>query len=112
MRAGCVNFDPKLLRPQEFAGQASVLRYLDLDNDWREVDVPENALAFTWCQVPIVYQLSEQGESGLIAELSGDEYYESADMALSEELSRELFERSGRIQRIRLTLNTNHLFNA
>ena len=111
VRAGSVNFDPKLLRPLEFSEQSSSFRFLDLQNDWREIDVPRRALAFTWCQIPVVYLLDDDSESKLIVELSNGDYVESQDAVLSADLSRELFSRSGHIRKIAITLNSNQLFN-
>jgi hypothetical protein len=111
VRAGSVNFDPKLLRPLEFSAQSSSFRFLNLQNDWREIDIPSQALAFTWCQVPVVYQLDDNSKSKLIVELGNGDYVETHDAVLSADLSRELFSRSGHIRSIALTLNSNQLFN-
>lgn len=110
VRGGCVNFDPKLLRPQEFCGQPTSFRFLDLQNCWRNIDVPTDALAFTWCQVPVVYQLDEERQPGLVVEMHDGKCFEFADPALPAELSSELFNRSGNIHRITLTLNSSQLF--
>jgi hypothetical protein len=111
VRAGCVNFEPRLLRAQEFSSQPNSFRFLNLNNDWCEIDVPSNALAFTWCQVPVIYQLDDESGSGLIVELSNGDFFEATDPALPAELSRELFGRSNHLRKITLTLNSGQIFN-
>lgn len=111
VRDGSVNFDPKLLRAREFSEQSASFRFLDLQGDWREIDVPSNALAFTWCQTPVVYVLDDNSGLKLLVELSDGNYVEANDAMLSADQSRELFSRSGHIRRITLTLNSSQLFN-
>ena len=36
-----------------------IFRFLDVHGQWQSLTLPESALAFTWCQVPIVYQLRD-----------------------------------------------------
>ena len=51
---GAVRFQPSLLRAREFVREARKFRFLDVDGNWQEIDVPAGGLAFTWCQVPVV----------------------------------------------------------
>jgi len=52
---GIVSFRPVLLRRAEFLSAAATLRHYDADGASRSLDVPAGALAFSFCQVPIVY---------------------------------------------------------
>ncbi|MFT4604207.1 MAG: hypothetical protein ACI9W4_000936, partial [Rhodothermales bacterium] len=56
---GAVSFQPALLREREFISDARPFRYLGVGGDWQELEVPASGLAFTWCQVPLVYTLGE-----------------------------------------------------
>jgi hypothetical protein len=56
---GRVRFQPTLLRPQEFLREPGEFRYLDVDGAWQAIEVPAGGLAFTWCQVPVVYRLAK-----------------------------------------------------
>jgi hypothetical protein len=96
---GVACFRPVMLRREEFREEAGAFCYHDVEGKAARIDVPADALAFTWCQVPVVYVLSAGPASirvtdrdGLTAEHAGD----SLDAATS----RALFERSGRIARI------------
>jgi hypothetical protein len=97
---GAVRFDPGLLRSCEFGTAARPLRFLDVDDSWQELEVPEAGLAFTWCQVPIVYRLRDSGGAGLSVTLEDGTSETRAGLRLSPELSEHIFRRSGRVRRI------------
>ncbi len=101
VRDGVVHFMPALLRPREFLREPGVFRFLAVSGEWEELSVPSGGLAFTWCQVPLVYRLG--GEEPSLEIIRDDGSRESmSDLALPADLSRELFQRTGRIQRIEL----------
>jgi len=92
-----------LQSPQQF-------RYLDVSGNWQEIAVPDNALAFSWCQVPIVYQLGSNSQDPVTVTLSDGNKLSMPE--LSVELGHELFSRSGRIQQLEISLAANILFDA
>nr|WP_136251602.1 hypothetical protein [Ningiella ruwaisensis] len=108
---GSVIFDPFLLREQEFTSNKMRFKYLDVNNDWRDLDLDENSLAFTWCQVPIVYELSNEvsAMSVKVTLLNGDTV-NCEHARLSQSLSQDLFSRNGKIATIKLTLPHDVLF--
>lgn len=108
---GEVEFNPKLLRTCEFVSTEKTLRYLDVKNDWQETTVPKNGIGFTWCQVPVVYELSD-GSPTLTLTLSNGKQITSSDLTLVGEYSHALFNRTGFIKQIYITLNTNQLLSA
>ena len=56
---GQVTFDPRLLMRTAFSDQAMIFEYLSTTDQWQTLKLPTNALGFTWCQVPIVYELTD-----------------------------------------------------
>jgi hypothetical protein len=101
---GEVRFDPRLLRCREFAAEPRPFRFLDVDGRWQELTVPASGLAYTWCQVPVVYQLHGQGRPSLTITLEDGSSQTHPQLSLSAELSSELFRRSGRIRQLSLAL--------
>ena len=72
-----------------------------------KLDLNQNQLAFTYCQVPIVYELKDAGQSisvlyanNKIENINGD--------SLSKEMSADLFSRSGKIKEIRVCFERSH----
>jgi hypothetical protein len=107
---GIVSFKPALLRAQEFAAEAREFCYLDVGDEWQTIKVPARSLAFTWCQVPIVYRLdNEAAESVLINRNDGTELNLS-ELEMPIDLSDELFRRSSTIRQITVTFGTDQLF--
>jgi hypothetical protein len=109
VRDGVVHFEPSLLRAVEFPAEPRSYRYLDVKGDWQDIDLPVAALAFTWCQVPIVYRLEDIDAPGLTVVLEYDTTKESNKLSLSESMSAELFQRSGHIRQINVRLSREHL---
>ncbi|MBL4629835.1 MAG: hypothetical protein JKY14_01255, partial [Paraglaciecola sp.] len=107
---GKVRFAPRLLRKQEFTEFARTFRYLDVSDQWQALSLPANCVAFTWCQVPVVYELTE-GDPILNTELAGGEQIKGDGVELDIMLSHELFTRSGKIRSIRVLINSSYLFD-
>jgi len=104
IRYGTVSFEPKLLRACEFGVVARPFRFLDVDGHWQELTVPAQGLAFSWCQVPIVYHLVERGPPTVTVTRDDGSSQTLAAPSLPADLSAELFSRSGRIRRLSLDL--------
>ena len=99
---GCAHFQPALLRAREFDSKERPFRYVDVDDQWQEIRVPASGLAFTWCQVPIVYELTGESEPMLaIADSDGGETVRQ-ELVLTADESAELFDRSGHIRKLHL----------
>ena len=107
---GIVHFQPSLLRAREFIAKSRDTGYVDVDGNWQTLTVPVNGLLFTWCQVPIVYTLNDGAEASVIVICDDGTEHTYTQMALSPELSEELFQRSGRVRQINVSLRANLLF--
>ena len=95
---GSLRFEPFLLRRRELLTAPARFDHLDLDGRWRQIALPAGSLAFTVCQVPIVYRPAEQPH--LVVTRSDGSTVRCAGAALGPELSRALFERTGEIRQI------------
>ena len=107
---GSVDFNPELLRACEFLAEPGTFRYLDVDGNWQDLTVPAGGLAFTWCQVPVLYVIDDDAEPTLVIRLDDGTEKELAQTRLPAEESSELFKRSGHIQQLSLTFQTASLF--
>ncbi len=100
---GVVSFQPVLLRASEFRREGGRARFHDLEGHPISIEVPADGLAFTFCQVPIIYRRSRNvaairitGSDGEIREVAGDE--------LDPETSQALLARCGGIAQIEVTV--------
>ncbi len=106
---GAVRFEPALLRAREFIGEPAVFRFLDVDGQWQELTVPTAGLAFTWCQVPIIYHLDESAKPGVTVTRDSGERLALPGLALPADTAQQIFQRSGSIRRIELVLTSRQL---
>ncbi|MFT6731842.1 MAG: hypothetical protein ACJAS9_000015 [Polaribacter sp.] len=111
VQKGTVSFQPDLLKRREFISDQQKFRYLDVDNIWQTIDVPSSGLAFTWCQVPIIYQLNNQISESLTINCDDGEQQTFTNLSLTENYSQDIFLRNGKIRQINLMIQSKRLFN-
>jgi hypothetical protein len=109
---GTVRFEPTLLRECEFVADVRPFRFLDVQGRWQELQVPARGLAFTWCQVPIVYHLVDRSAPSMTVTREDGSSQTLAALSLPAELSAELFRRSGRIRHVSIDLPRNLLLRS
>ncbi len=95
---GTLAFAPELLRRGEFLVESREFAYTDIDAIERIWRLPAGSLAFTYCQVPVCYQLASQAH--ITVEEGGGATRRVAGQALSLEDSRAIFRRDGSIARL------------
>ncbi|MCJ7592386.1 MAG: hypothetical protein MUO51_13625 [Woeseiaceae bacterium] len=108
---GAVRFQPDLLRLREFISEARQFCYLDVDGNWQDVAVPAAGLAFTWCQVPVIYELNDDAEPAVSVIRDDGTELRLAQLALPAAESAEWFRRSGRVRQLTVTVRRNMLFS-
>lgn len=109
---GAVSFKPTLLRQCEFNLAAQNFRYLDVDNSWQEISLGNNQLAFTWCQVPIVYHLKKDNSERINIVYADGQKQTIEDNKLDPQLSESIFMRNGRIREIHVWIDQSCLFES
>ena len=95
---GSIHFKPQLLRKEEFLTTPAVFTCSDLAGRVQKIRLKAGTLAFTYCQVPVVYQLTEKPLLK-IAFADGRRQHRVAPI-LDEKNSRGIFERTGTIKSI------------
>jgi hypothetical protein len=107
---GAAHFSPNLLRAREFMTASRDTGYVDVDDSWQTIAVPSNGLAFTWCQVPIVYKLDDDMPVSLtiVDKDGGKKTLPQSNLPAAQ--SAQLFQRSGEIRQLTLNLHSSMLF--
>ncbi|WP_100656861.1 hypothetical protein [Alteromonas flava] len=106
---GCIHFSPFMLREQEFINQSQAFRYLDVDNAWQTIQLAPQSLAYTWCQVPIVYELSDEEEPCIEITCNDAPTLTLTKPHLDSTLSEAIFKRNGYVRGILLRLPKTYL---
>jgi len=97
---GSIEFRPDFLDRNEFLKAEETFSYFDLDLTAQEIGVPKSALAFTYCQVPIIYQLSNAEKIEVRFKNNSVKTLDSLN--LGKNYSQMLFQRSGEIEKIQV----------
>ncbi len=108
VEAGAVHFQPVLLQANEFLKQPEVFPYYDIHGKAGSIKLPAGSLAFTYCQVPVVYE-QVPGEAWIHIEFDDGTSHEHDGNVLEASLGAELSLRSGRIQKIQVGITESTL---
>ena len=98
VRDGRLAFRPRLLARSELLAAPARFEWVDLEGQPRVLELEADTLAFTWCQVPVVYHLAAASRiavterGGRVRDVPGD--------ALDAEDSGAVFRREGSIARL------------
>lgn len=104
---GKLNFSPDMLRKSEFLKTPKPFEYTDINLEKQQINIPENAICFTYCQVPIIYKISEEEHLTLI-DIKG-KTHKIDSLTLETEWSDKLFNRTGDITQIEVCISEEHL---
>ncbi len=99
---GQLYFDPCLLRKDELLNEPQVFDYVDVKGRKGQVSLKKGQLAFTYCSVPVVYSSSDAEK--IIIFFTDGKKEDVAGNVLSPEVSKMIFKRSGKIDRMEVFL--------
>ncbi|GAA3656335.1 hypothetical protein [Flavivirga jejuensis] len=99
---GRITFNPRLLRKEEFLKNREIFTYIDVKNMEWEMLLEVDSLCFTYCQVPIIYQLSDKNSLQVI--YSNNRRLNFDDLSLISEISKSIFQRKGEVIQINVLL--------
>ena len=98
VKNGLITFNPILLNKEEALQSAQTFDYYLLDGAEDSIDLIQKQIAFTFCQVPVVYSFSSGNK--ILITLKDCTSIEVPGLTLNEEYSNEVFSRSGEVKRI------------
>ena len=106
IKDGEIFFNPRLLKQSEFLNEEATFSYFDIHNEKNQIVLPEGTLAFTYCQVPVIYQLGdeqnievffEDGKTAIIDHLN-----------INKDWSSQMFRRTGNIIKVKVNFNASN----
>ena len=107
IRKGKLCFDPSLLRKSEFLLVEKPFTYVSLEQKSEELLLKPGSICFTYCQVPVIYQIADV--EGMEISYSDGSGSTSDSLELDTDNSRKLFKRTGEIKLIRINLKEEKL---
>jgi hypothetical protein len=107
VKQGKLFFNPCLLRKEEFLIETANFEYIDIFKERKSIPMEEGSLGFTYCQVPIIYQVSDRDT--LKISLKDGSFKTFTGLMLDESTSEQIFKRTGQITQIIAHITSNHL---
>ncbi|HAT75380.1 MAG TPA: hypothetical protein DCS19_00665, partial [Flavobacterium sp.] len=101
--AGKLTFDPALLNKNQFLQQDETVSFNDLENKPYSIQIEKGSLAFTVCQVPIIYKIGVQNQIEVVFKNKQTEVFSS--LTLNFEISQKIFNRTGEISQLNVSIN-------
>jgi hypothetical protein len=99
---GHLLFNPRLLRREEFLQTSQEFTYTSINKDVKTVQLEEDTMCFTYCQIPIVYKL--HAKRGIQVVYNDNSVKDFDDLQLDLGVSEKVFKRTGEINRIIVSL--------
>jgi hypothetical protein len=107
VKNGKLQFNPCMLRKKEFLLTEKIFYYLNVNGAKASLKTPTKSLAFTYCQVPIVFHVSNKNK--VEVETHDTTKYITDSLSLNKEMSKEIFKRTGKVTRIDVFLDEHIL---
>jgi hypothetical protein len=101
-----IHFDTGLLRQSEFLDEPKLFSFYNINLEKEELEINKNQLAYTYCQVPIIYTLTD-GDPKIeiiINDCTKTQYYSNK---IDSHLSNSIFRRSGKVAQINVLTNAD-----
>ncbi len=95
---GKLLFNARLLRIEEFLKTPKTFKYIDVNKEAKNIELEKDSLCFTYCQIPIVYKLSNKESLKVV--FNQDTVLEFDILELDSQTSKKVFERTGEINQI------------
>ncbi len=107
IEGGKLCFNPCLLRKDEFLTDSKMFEYVDVHSRQKQLEVKSDSICFTYCQVPVVYQLAESNGLKVIYKDSAVKEFEL--LSVDSKTSKEVFERTGNVVQIIVQIKESEL---
>ncbi len=98
VKGGQLHFQPTLLRKEEFLTAPANFDYVDVTGNNQQLSLAKGSLCFTYCQVPVVYQISVK--SGMEVKFQNKQVATFKSPNLDTVTSQQIFERTREIVQI------------
>lgn len=107
MKEGRFEFAPSLLSRSEFVNDTTSAMFILPDGTAKTITLEKDSLAFTVCQVPVVYKKSVEESIEVIFTNGTKEVMSGA--VLSKEITNKIMHRTGEVAQLNVFVNANHL---
>ena len=107
VKDGKLYFNPCLLRRDEFLTEPKTFNCIAISKEKLEIELQKGSLGFTYCQVPIIYEMSDKESLEVIYKNNSSTVFKT--LSLDVKTSKLLFERTGDIVQINVQIKEKEL---
>jgi hypothetical protein len=101
-----IGFTPSLLDKTLFSEVGKTIKYLNVFSQEMKIELPARSLFFTYCQVPIIYTLTD-GPNQIKVNYENNDFEIVEGLFLEQKSSGNVIQRNGLIKNIQVLLNEN-----
>ena len=105
---GEIYFNTSLLRLSEFLDEPKFFSFYNVNAKKEELKINNNQLAYTYCQVPIIYTITD-GEPKIKLTTKEGKRTRNYKNKIDSKMSRSIFSRSGTVEQIDVSINAENL---
>ena len=98
VKDGCLGFSPVLLAPSEFLFESKIFEYYDVQHQKQSISLEKDSLAFTICQVPIIYKINLT--TAISVEFSNGKSKQFKGNRLDKNITHDILKRSSRVKQV------------
>jgi len=109
IREGKIIFRPYLLRKSEFLNKKSTFLMINTKKVREKISLDENQLAYTFCQIPIIYHLCDKKSWFIEINYRKGQTIKIKSNSLNNDYSLEIFKRNDNIKFLKVYLPKQHL---
>lgn len=107
LKDGQLHFEPSFLLRNEFLTQEIEATFVLVDGTKKSLTIPKESMAFTVCQVPVIYKIATANHIELYNTNGSKETQDTLE--LSKDQSTRIFHRTGEISQVVVYLDENNL---
>ncbi|MEZ4911911.1 MAG: hypothetical protein R2774_13740 [Saprospiraceae bacterium] len=107
IKYGRLSFSPFILKLSEFMHQSGEFSYFDVDGEMKSISYPTESIIFTYCQIPVIYVIGSKMEVTMTMKDGSNKSSEGQNLNIED--SKQIFQRSGSIQAISVTILQSQL---
>ncbi|ABM02404.1 conserved hypothetical protein [Psychromonas ingrahamii 37] len=104
VKNGQIYFQPTLLKETEFLSVDDEFEFIDINSEYKKISLAPRMLAFTYCQVPFVYEVVGAEEAGVTVEHENGSTLQFNTLALSNLISSQIFSRCAEIEQVKVSI--------
>ncbi|MFD1062245.1 hypothetical protein ACFQ1Q_03225 [Winogradskyella litorisediminis] len=104
---GQLTFYPSMLRKEEFLKSEEKFDYITVNDEQKSIQLKGDSVAFTYCQVPIVYVISD--ENAITVHKSDSSSTEQKGLQLDKATSDSIFKREAKIEKLEVHIKPSIL---